>query len=426
MKILNNTDASTNFYDVIVAGGGPAGCCAAAAAARAGMKTLIIEASTALGGMSTMGMVSAIAPFTNGEKLIYGSLPIEIISRYKSRLNIPEWKWDWLHVSPEDLKAVYDETVSSSGADILFRSLVCAAETENGKITSISVANKSGITLYRAMVYIDCTGDGDLAYFSGVPFDVGDDGKVQPASMCFAISNVDTDMLNVKLNSNFDDSIWPKIIADGKYPLISRHFIYVLMGNTLIVNGGHIYNINPLNPAQVSNAYIIGRKTAEQYHAALKEYLPDAFSDSLLVETAPILGVRESRRIKGVYSITLDDYLNRRTFNDEIARNSYWLDCHPSEKNGKSFKIENDLRYKKGDSHGIPYRCLLPLEIDNLLVAGRCISVERTVLASTRVMPNCMATGEAAGIAAAISVKEKINVKSINGARIKALLKKQQ
>ena len=150
--------------------------------------------------------------------------------------------------------------------------------------------------------------------------------------------------------------------------------------------------------------------------------MPEAFGDSYLVETAPLIGIRESRRIKGRYTLTIDDYLARRSFEDEIARNSYWLDCHPSGKNQKSFRITPEDSYKKGDSHGIPFRSLIPIGIDNLLVAGRCISVERTVLASTRVMPNCLATGEAAGIGAALSVKENTDVCNIDGAKIETII----
>lgn len=405
-------------YDVIVAGGGPAGCCAAIAAARMGINTLLIEATSALGGMGTMGMVSAMAPFTDGEKLLYKSLPIEMLSRYKKRVGIPENKWDWIKISPEDLKRVYDDMVTESGADILFQSTVCTACTENGKIKSIIVANKEGLTSYNAKVYIDCTGDGDLASHCGVPLEKGDDGEVQSSSLCFAISNIHTDKINIKINSNFNDGIWPKIIADKKYPLICRHFIPVTFGDTLIINGGHIFDVDSTNIKSVSNAYISGRKIAEQYHKALIEYLPEAFGDSYLVETAPLLGVRESRRIKGEYTLTVEDYFARRSFSDEIARNSYWLDCHPSGKNKSSFKPNPEDGYKKGDSHGIPFRCLIPQSVDNLLVAGRCISVERIVLASTRVMPNCLATGEAAGVGAALAIKKNTEIHNIDGADV--------
>ena len=409
-------------YDVIVAGGGPAGCCAAIASARQGMKTLLIEATSALGGMGTMGMVSAMSPFTDGEKLLYKSIPVEILNHYKERIGIPQSKWDWIKISPEDLKRVYDDLLTESGADVIFQSTVCGADKEGSKINSIIVANKEGLTSYQAKVYVDCTGDGDLAAHSGAEFEKGADGEVQSSSLCFAISNIHTDKINIKINSNFNDGIWPKIIADKKYPLICRHFIPVTFGDTLIINGGHIFDVDSTDIKSVSNAYFLGRKTAEQYHKALIEYMPEAFCDSYLVETAPLLGVRESRRVKGEYTLTVEDYFTRRSFDDEIARNSYWLDCHPSGKNKSSFKVSPDGGYKKGDSHGIPFRCLIPVGIDNLLVAGRCMSVERIVLASTRVMPNCLATGEAAGIGAALAIKTNTEVRNINGSDIRKII----
>lgn len=416
--------ACQTAYDVIVAGGGPAGCCAAAAAARRGMKTLLIEATSALGGMGTMGMVSAMSPFTDGEKLLYKSIPIELLTRYKERVGIPESKWDWIKISPEDLKRVYDDMLTESGVNLLFQTTVCGADTSNGKISRIFAANKEGITAYTAGVYIDCTGDGDLAAHSGATFEKGGDGEVQSSSLCFAISNIHTDKINCKINSNFDSGIWPKIIEDRKYPLIVRHFIPVSFGDTLIINGGHLFGVDSTAPESISGAYVLGRKIAEQYHTALKEYLPEAFCDSYLVETAPLLGVRESRRIKGEYTLTVEDYFARRSFEDEIARNSYWLDCHPSGNGKSSFKVDADLSYKKGDSHGIPFRCLIPQGFHNLLVAGRCISVERIVLASTRVMPNCMATGEAAGIGAALAIKKCTDIENINGAEIRQIIEK--
>lgn len=409
-------------YDVIVCGGGPSGCCAAVAAARAGVKTLLIEATGAPGGMGTMGMVSAFAPFTDGEKPIYRSLPVEVLNRYRQRVGIPEYQWDWVKISPEDLKRVYDCMLDESGVDIIYQSIVCDSETKDGKITDITVAGKNGLTKYSAKVYIDCTGDGDLATYSGVPYEYGEDGEVQSASLCFAVSNIHTDKIDRKINSNFNDGIWPEVIADGKYPLVCRHFIPASFGDTIIVNGGHLCDVATDDAEKLSRAYTLGRETAEQYHRALKEYMPEAFGDSYLVTTAPLMGIRETRRIKGRYTLTLKDYAARKSFDDEIAKNSYWLDCHPSGKTNNHSEIRKFDNYKKGDSHGIPFRCLLPINIDNLVAAGRCISVERIVLASTRVMPNCLATGEAAGTAATLAVKRSTDVCLISGAEVRKII----
>lgn len=130
-------------------------------------------------------------------------------------------------------------------------------------------------------------------------------------------------------------------------------------------------------------------------------------------------GIKKNKR--KIYS-HIDDYINRRNFDDEIARNSYWLDCHPSGNDKSACSVQPDNGYKIGDSHGIPFRCLVPENVRNLLVAGRCISVERIVLASTRVMPNCLATGEAAGIGSALAIKENTDVCNINGKSIKEFI----
>ncbi len=406
-------------YDVIVCGAGPAGSCAAIAAARKGAKVLLVEASTAAGGMGTMGLVSLMAPFSDQKKVIYYSLAVELMSRYKKRMNYNMDRWGWTSISPEDLKFVYDEMLSESKIKILFQSTVCASKVENGYIKQVLVANKDGITAYEAEAFVDCTGDGDLAVFSGSDYEKGEDGEVQSSSLCFVISNIHTDKINRKIHSGENDGIWPQILADNKYPLLSRHFVPTMIGDTLIVNGGHIFDVDSTNTSEITDAYILGRKIAYQYHEALKEYMPDAFCDSYLVQTAPLIGIRESRRIKGEYTLTTEDYFSRRSFKDEISRNCYYLDCHPSGKNKDFFTDEEIGAYGPGESHGIPYRCLIPKGLNNLLVAGRCISVERKVLASTRVMPNCLATGEAAGIAAAIYASEHTPIREINAEKIR-------
>lgn len=409
-------------YDVIVCGAGPAGSCAAIASAKQGAKTLLIEATNAAGGMGTMGLVSCMAPFSDQTRVIYYSLAVELMTRYKKRMNYDLKRWGWTSISPEDLKTVYDEMLEESGAKILFQSTVCGVEAENGHINRVLVANKEGITAYAADSFVDCTGDGDLAAFSGADFEIGEDGEVQSASLCFVISNIKTGKLTRKIHSGDNDGIWPEILKEGKYPLLARHFVPTLIGDTLIVNGGHIFDVDSTNVSEVTDAYFLGRKIANQYHDALKQYLPEAFGDSYLVETAPLLGVRESRRIKGEYTLTIDDYYSRRSFDDEISRNCYYLDCHPSGKNKEEFIATEVGAYNPGESHGIPYRCLIPVGFDNMLVAGRCISVERQVLASTRVMPNCLATGEAAGIAAAIHSKQNIPIREIEASEIRTIM----
>jgi len=415
---------SVKEYDVIVVGGGPAGCAAAIASARQGAKTIIIETGSALGGMATLGMVSKWAPFTDREKVIYNSIAREVMIRYKKRAGLADTVWNWATIVPEQLKIVYDEMVTESGAQVLFDSRVCHCETRDGAIDTVLVSNKSGLTPYRAKVYVDATGDGDLAAFAGVPFEMGDgDGNVQSGSLCFIISDAKLDKITETVNSNPKDGFWARIVAEGKYPLVEKHFIPAQVGeNTIFANAGHINGLDSTDPENVSKAYMLGRKIAEEYLAALKEYQPEAFKDAHISATAATLGVRESRRIKGEYCLTVEDYLSRRSFPDEIARNSYWLDFHGRNDLLDSFPPEK-LRYSAGESHGIPWRCLIPVGIDNLLVAGRCISMEQAVLASIRVMPNCLAMGEAAGIGAAIAAKNGDGVRAVDVDELRSKIK---
>ncbi len=404
-------------HEILIVGGGPSGCAAAIAAARQGRDVLVIEGSTALGGMGTMGMVSRMNTYTDKEKVIYRSIPVEILDRYKERVGFPKDFYHKVPLEPETLKVVLDDMLAEAGAKVLFASQVCAVETkENGDIDCVIVANKAGLTPYRAKIYVDCTGDGDVAAMAGVPYDKGaEDGRLQPCSLCFSIVGLKGDPTPKELNGG-KDTLWSRIVADGKYPMLFNHFVPVIFGTTLYANAGHIFDVDSTDPVAVSAAYAHGRKLAEQYLAALKEYRPDVFSEAQIGSTAPLLGVRESRRIHGEYTFSVDDYLARRSFDDEIGRNANWMDCHGGGRK-KTTATDHQLgavRYEPGESHGIPWRCLVPVGIDNLLVAGRCLSSERMANATLRVMPNCLATGEAAGLGAAVACEKGIGAHEID------------
>lgn len=404
-------------HDVIIIGGGPAGCAAAIAAARMGADTLVLESSSCLGGMATGGMVSKWAPFTDRKNLIYRSIPVEILTRYKKAAGIDPEKWRWITIHPETLKRVYDEMLAEAGAKVLFGSQVVDAITEDGNIQCVIVANKRGLTPYTADAYIDCSGDADVAAYAGVPFEYGDgNGNVQHSSLCYAIAGADVSKLNGKIiSSNPEYNFWQPIIAEGKHPNVTDHFVPAYHGNTIVYcNAGDLIGVDATSPESLSEAYAHGRALAQDFLNALIDYEPEAFGNAVIVATAPIMGARESRRIKGEYTVTVADYIARRDFPDEICRNSYWLDCHDPDPD----KGMNTRMYGPGDSHGIPWRSLIPLGVDNLLVAGRCISMERMALSSIRVMPNCLAMGEAAGIGAAIASRNKTGIRAVDAQEV--------
>jgi len=427
-------------WDVIVVGGGPAGCTAAAAAAREGARTLLVEATGALGGMGTGGLVPSWCPFSDQEKVIYQGLAEKVFRECNAgMLHVGDVWVDWVPIDPERLKRVYDELVTSLGATVLFHTSLAAVEAEDGGITAAILANKAGLTAYRAKVYVDCTGDADLAAWAGAEFVKGDaKGRLQAATHCFMLTNVDELAYRCGPDIHWVNPRSPihAILASGKYPLIvDRHSCHSVTGpRTIGFNAGHIHGVDGTDPASVSRALIHGRKMAAQYREALAAYHP-AFANSFLAATGSLLGIRESRRIVGDYVLTLADYVARRSFPDDICRNCYTIDVHTvDEEESKTWSRkplaeavremdENLYRYQKGESHGIPYRCLIPKGLRNVLVAGRSISCDHMVNGSIRVMPVCLAMGEGAGLAAAMAAVAGGNTRGVEVPELRRRLK---
>jgi hypothetical protein len=416
-------------YDVIVLGGGPAGCTAATAAAREGAKTLLVEATGCLGGMGTSGLIPAWCPFSDKEKIIYKGLAEKVFSEAKKGMeHVDSDAMDWVPIDPELLKRIYDDMVTGAGADVLFNTTFSAVEMDgNDTVSVIILSNKHGLEAYKAKVFIDCTGDADLAAWAGAEFQKGDDkdGDMQPATHCFVFSNVDEYGYRhgERLHPSNLKSPAYDIAKSEKYNLIEdTHLCNNIIGpGTVGFNAGHLWDVDNTDPISVSKALMKGRKMAAQFRDALAEYHPKAFANAFLVSTGALMGIRETRRIIGDYVITAEDYLEKRSFEDEICRNSYYIDIHHAHKDVekvKSGRAENEkqcARYAKGESHGLPYRCLTPKGLKNVLVAGRSISCDRLIQGSVRVMPVCLAMGEAVGMAAVHATKlEKVNVHDID------------
>lgn len=421
-------------FDVIVVGGGPSGCTAAIAAAREGVRTLLIEATGSLGGMGTSALVPEWCPFSDGEKIIYRGLAGKIFATAKSKIrHVRPESTDWVSIDGEYLKRVYDEMVSASGAHILFHTQLSAVDQDGkGAVKTVVASNKQGLTGYTARVFVDATGDADLAAWAGAAFEKGDArGEMMPATHCFILSNVDSYAYahgEAVYTGNRNSPIH-KILASGRYPLVKdNHMCANLSGpGTVGFNAGHLWDIDSSDPFNLSQGLIEGRKLAAQLRDGLSEFHP-AFKNAHLVSTGSLLGIRESRRITGDYVLTVDDYNARKSFPDEICRNAYFLDVHAAKDEVEKMKDSNLQwerfeHFKPGESHGIPYRCLTPKDLVNVIVAGRSISCERIVQSSIRVTPVCLAMGEAAGIAAAMAAQDNSNVHVVNTDELRARLR---
>ena len=408
-------------YDVLVAGGGPAGCTAAIAAAREGAKVLLIEATCSLGGMGTSGLVPAWCPFSDKEQIVYAGLAEKIMETVKAAMpHVPKTLVDWVPIDPEMLKVVYDDMVTESGADVLFNTFISMVDTDgNGNVTTVIASNKEGLTAYKAEMYIDCTGDGDLSVWAGAEYEKGGSkGELQPASHCFVLSNVDSYgyQFGGHLHpANLNSPAYP-IMQSDKYPLIrDLHLCSNFIGpGTVGFNAGHLFDVDNTDASNLSRSLMLGRKIARSFRDGLAEFHPKAFANSFLAQTGALLGIRETRRIVGDYMLTVDDFVARRSFDDEICRNCYYIDVHNTKedadkitKNEMNFDelYQDAEHYKDGESHGVPYRCLTPKGLNNVLIAGRSVSSDHLINGSLRVMPVCLAMGEAAGIAAHMALK---------------------
>lgn len=424
-------------WDVIVAGGGPAGCTAAAAAAREGAKTLLVEATGSLGGMGTNGLVPAWCPFSDKQRILYAGLAEKVFNACKAGMpHVDSKRLDWVAIDPELLKRIYDDLVVDAGVTVLFHTMLAGVQAEKGRVSEILVTNKAGLTAYRARVFVDATGDGDLAVWAGAKAHKGDaKGKnLQPATHCFQLDNVDEYAYQYggRLFATNPKCAIYDILKSGRYPLVPDFHICndLVAPRRVGFNAGHLFGVDGTDPAALSEAMILGRKMAAQFRDGLAEFHPAAFGNSRVAATGALMGIRETRRIIGDYELTIEDYLQRRSFPDEICRNNYFIDVH--NKDPKLAQSCDDLPrmheeshlYGPGESHGIPYRCLTPKGLVNVLVAGRSISCEQQMQGSVRVMPVCLAMGEAAGVAAAFAAKaKKPDVHAVNVKRLRDRLR---
>ena len=435
--------------DVLVVGGGTAGFGAAVAAARNGAKTMLIEQTSTLGGMATTGLVGPFMTcFDNDftEQVVMGIFE-ELCRRTEAKggcihpsqigtmcSHNSYYKGSHLGVTPyqsEILAVTMDEMITEAGVQVLFETRLADVVTAGSKITHAVVLMKEGLCAIEAKCFIDCTGDADVAVHAGVPTWKGDKvtGDMQPTTLFFEVGNIDKEKYIAELEEKkhlLDNHMgncysWTvrEAKANGDWSLDKNELgMYEQnLPSRWKVNTTRMAFVDATDTEQVTKAMMEGRRQVQEVLAFMRKYVPGC-ENVQLIQVADVLGVRETRHIEGKYEITVDDVLNHAIFDDAICTFAYALDKHDSEGGGVTWSLVD--RY-----YTIPYRSLIPVNCDNLLVAGRCICGSSEAAASYRVMPACVATGQAAGTAAAIAVAAGVKPEDICVPELQKLLEEQ-
>ena len=412
---MNKMKSIDKKYNAVVIGGGFSGVAAALASARAGLSVLLVERGNCLGGAAAANLVNPFMPFwTNikdetggGQKRKYLSAGIfrEILNNLSEAGALGE---NEMTFDEETLKLILNRMTIRAGIDLLFHSYLIGADVnkEDKSVKTVTVANKSGCMELSADYFVDATGDADLAALCGSPFRLGRDGDglCQPMTLCFRLANVDIDKF--RQSRSEINPLYKEMQERGKIKNIREDVLIfdTLTDGILHFNSTRIVKRNPVDAFDLTIAETEAREQVFELHGFLKENI-DGFQNSKLIMTAPNIGVRESRMIDGEYILTGQDLISCTKFKDSIAAGNYDIDIHNPEGSGTSHYYFPD-----GEYYTIPYRSLIPKGLNNLLVAGRCISATHEAQASIRIMPIVCCLGEAAGTAVAVACKNNVPV----------------
>ncbi len=406
-------------FDVVVCGGGPAGFISAIAASRQGKRVALIERYGFLGGMATAGYVAPLSEFAFNGELVIGGIPWEFVKRLESMggafLEMPKGNVDF---DIELYKLLCQRMVLEAGVSLFMHSSLIGCEMDGGKIENVIIENKNGLEAISGRVFIDATGDGDLAFLSQVPMQPNHDGDLQPSSFCFVLAGVDTDSELMQRYMHHDG----KKGSSQCTPVREKLLALKEAGEDLPDFGGPWFNylmhpgIVAVNITRAAADSTDNRNFTEaecrlredifRFAELLKKHFPE-FKDSYVSSTAPQAGIRESRRILGIHTVTAEEYVAGTKYDDRVSRGAHQIDMHASKGSGQVLiKLEQPAY--------VPYRAMIAENYPNLIVAGRCISADRKAHASLRVQASCMGIGQAAGVAAAQSLSEGKAVQDID------------
>jgi len=422
--------------DVLVVGGGPAGIGAAVAAGRNGAKTMLVERFGFLGGNATAGLVGPfMTSFSQDGKvhLIRGVFN-ELVERaeqlggaiHPSKVEggsefagfITYGHHRVTPFDPEAVKIVAAEMCDEAGVELRLHTFMVDALVEDGAVAGVIVASKSGLEAIRAKVTVDCSADADIAARAGAAFHKGreGDGLMQPMTLFFRIANVDDEKVNQYIADHPDEhrpytSVVTAARERGEFPIprLAIGLYRTPQKGVWRINTTRLQELDGTDVRDLTKAEIEGRKQVMFLLKFFRRYCP-GLENCTLLDTAAMIGVRETRRIVGEYTLTADDLATGRDFDDVIALCGYPIDIHSPNGNGGTMTPE---AFVCANVYQIPYRSLVPEKLDRLLVAGRCVSASHEALGAIRVMPPAFAMGQAAGTAAALAVAEGVEPRNV-------------
>ena len=424
-KVMKNKRETALWEsDVVVVGSGSAGATAAIAAAQQGAAVTLVERYGFPGGISTQVLDTFYGFYTPGATphKVVGGIPDAVVGALFERglaIERPNSYGAGLGITydPEALKVIWERMALDAGVKLLYHAFVVDVLMEAECVTGVLTASKAGFIQLKADVVIDASGDADVAAAAGVPFEGGGaGGPVQPGTTTFRLINVD-----VRRAREVSKKRLQQMTADaadsGRYQLPRREgSVHITPHDgVMVANMTRVHDVDVSDLVNLTAAEVEGRRQALEYHRFLKESVP-GYENSILINNSTQIGIRESRRIFGEYRLTRDDVLTARGFDDAIARCGAPIEDHGA---GRETRWEY---LPDGETYGIPYRCLLPQNVDGLLVAGRCLSAEHDAHASVRSMGQCMAMGQAAGVAAAMAVRQGQSVREIDVSRLRDCL----
>ena len=396
--------------DVLVVGGGPAGIGAALGAARTGAKTLLMESCGFFGGVAawSLGMpINQVRPESKPRSQIHEMLIQKLQAYGDQAVFIGQHQ---LYCNVDYLKVAVLDALDEVGCKYLVHLAAVDALVEGNRVTGVVVGTKKGLATIRAKAVVDCTGDADVAYFAGAETMMETQEPRMPSTLLLSLANVPKEQARRANIKKAPDG------ARGKYPLIPKSWGLHTVSNCHYYWVNHtgtrdIGQFDVTDPLQRSQAECVSRRQALEMIRAMREFGGEELKDMELVATGSQIAVRETRRVKGQYVLTEEDAASGRTFEDVVAWRSGYLDL---------------MGYKFTDMkvHDVPYRAILPEKVDGLLTAGRCISATHMAMAAGKSMGNCMATGHAAGLAAAIAAKRGIVPREVRVAEIQDALRK--